>query len=82
MFICLREDLEPEEYEDTKNETIEQLKEFKESLDKMMGGDLSLVDELNGMQLVRYREIVFFVLPYCKTLLKYSRHQNWAILKD
>ena len=45
--------MEPEEYEETKNETIEQLKEFKESLDKMVGGDLSLVDELNGMQLVR-----------------------------
>ena len=52
MFI-FREDLEPEEYEDTKNETIEQLKEFKDSLDKMVGGDLSLIDELNGMQLVR-----------------------------
>lgn len=47
----LKGDLEPEEYEETKNETIEQLKEFKESLDKMVGGDLSLVDELNGMQL-------------------------------
>lgn len=47
----LRDDLEPEEYEETKKETIEQLKEFKESLDKMVGGDLSLVDELNGMQL-------------------------------
>ena len=47
--------MEPEEYEETKNETIDQLKEFKESLDKMVGGDLSLVDELNGMQLVRNR---------------------------
>ena len=56
--------MEPEEYEDTKNETIEQLKEFKESLDKMMGGDLSLVDELNGMQLVRYREIAFFCASF------------------
>lgn len=46
--------MEPEEYEETKNETIEQLKEFKESLDNMMEGNLSLVDELNGMQLVRY----------------------------
>ncbi|KAL4221494.1 hypothetical protein ACF0H5_019751 [Mactra antiquata] len=47
----LKEDLDADEYEDTKNDTIEQLKEFKESLDKMMGGDLSLVDELNSMQL-------------------------------
>ena len=50
-YFC-RDDLDAEEYEDTKNDTIEQLKEFKESLDKMMGGDLSLVDELNSMQLV------------------------------
>lgn len=46
-----REDLEEEEYEETKNETIDQLKEFKDSLDKMTKGNVSLVDELNGMQL-------------------------------
>ncbi|WAR13848.1 LZIC-like protein [Mya arenaria] len=46
-----KEDLDEDEYEETKSDTIEQLKEFKESLDKMMGGDLSLVDELNSMQL-------------------------------
>lgn len=51
--IINRDDLEEDEYEDTKNDTLEQLREFKESLDKMMGGDLSLVDELNSMQLVR-----------------------------
>lgn len=47
----LKDDLDPDEYEETKKETIEQLKEFKESLDKMVGGDLSLVDDLNSMQL-------------------------------
>ena len=52
-IIFSREDLDADEYEETKNETLEQLKEFKESLDRMVGGDLSLVDELNGMQLVR-----------------------------
>ncbi|XP_064598869.1 protein LZIC-like [Liolophura sinensis] len=46
-----REDLDADEYEETKGDTMEQLKEFKESLDKMMEGNLSLVDELNGMQL-------------------------------
>ena len=53
LFIFFyREDLEEDEYEETKNETIEQLKEFKDSLDKMTKGNVSLVDELNGMQLV------------------------------
>ena len=52
VYFYDREDLEDDEYEETKNETIEQLKEFKDSLDKMTKGNVSLVDELNGMQLV------------------------------
>lgn len=35
----------------TKQETMDQLTEFKESLDNMVGGNLSLVDQLSGMQL-------------------------------
>lgn len=46
-----RADLEPGEYEDTKAETLEQLKEFNESLVRMRGGDMTLVNELNRMQL-------------------------------
>lgn len=48
-----REDLDDDEYEETKKETLEQLKEFKVSLDKMLAGDMTLVDDLNSMQLVR-----------------------------
>ena len=48
-----REDLELAEYEETKRETLEQLKEFNESLNKMKGGDMTLINELNRMQLVR-----------------------------
>ena len=47
-----KEDLDADEYEETKNETLEQLKEFKTSLDKMLEGNMSLVDSLGGMQLV------------------------------
>lgn len=52
--FCLpsREDLEPEEYEETRNETLDQLKDFNESLTKMKGGNMSLVDDVNRMQLV------------------------------
>ncbi|EDO30486.1 predicted protein [Nematostella vectensis] len=46
-----RADLDDDEYEETKKETVEQLKEFKESLDKIIAGDMTLVDHLNGMQL-------------------------------
>lgn len=47
-----REDLDEEEYKETKNETLEQLKEFNDSLNKIISGDMTLVDELSGMQLV------------------------------
>lgn len=57
MFISLplcifREELEEEEYEETKKETLEQLHEINDSLKKIMTGDMTLVDELSGMQLV------------------------------
>ena len=48
----LRDDLEPDEYEETRSETLEQLKDFNESLNKMKGGNLSLVDDVNSLQLV------------------------------
>ena len=47
----LRDDLDDDEYEETKRETIEQLKEFNESLTRLQGGDMTLVNELNRMQL-------------------------------
>eukprot|EP00051_Salpingoeca_urceolata_P009598 m.116344 g.116344 ORF g.116344 m.116344 type:complete len:190 (+) comp16376_c0_seq5:1334-1903(+) len=46
-----REDLEDDEYEETKAETLDQLQEFKESLSKLAAGNMSLVDELGSMQL-------------------------------
>ncbi|XP_013884791.1 protein LZIC [Austrofundulus limnaeus] len=46
-----REELDEEEYEETKRETLEQLGEFNDSLKKIMTGDMTLVDELSGMQL-------------------------------
>ena len=48
---CTRDDLDADEYEETKTETLEQLKEFNDSLAKMKGGDMTLVNELNQMQL-------------------------------
>eukprot|EP00043_Microstomoeca_roanoka_P004323 m.48974 g.48974 ORF g.48974 m.48974 type:complete len:196 (-) comp12439_c2_seq1:93-680(-) len=45
------EELDDEEYEETKNETIEQLKEFQESLSNLTEGNVSLVDEIGAMQL-------------------------------
>lgn len=43
--------MDEDEYEETKSETLEQLKEFSDSLAKMKGGNMTLVNELNRMQL-------------------------------
>ena len=44
--------MEEEDYEETKAETVEQLKEFSESLSKMDTGNMTLVDDLGRMKLV------------------------------
>ncbi|XP_077168308.1 protein LZIC [Paroedura picta] len=46
-----RDELDADEYEETKKETLEQLSEFNDSLKKIMSGNMTLVDELSGMQL-------------------------------
>lgn len=52
VICCCRGDLEPEEYEETKNDTMEQLKELNESLNKLVKGDISLISALGTVQLV------------------------------
>ncbi|KAK6617442.1 hypothetical protein RUM43_014451 [Polyplax serrata] len=47
----VRDELEPSEYSSTKEETLEQLKEFNERLSKMKSGNMTLVDQLDHMQL-------------------------------
>eukprot|EP00762_Andalucia_godoyi_P000947 ANDGO_03838.mRNA.1 Protein LZIC len=47
----LKADLDDEEYEITKKETLEQMEDFQATLQKMISGDLSLIDELGGIQL-------------------------------
>ncbi|CAG2162735.1 unnamed protein product [Oppiella nova] len=44
-------DLDSDEYEETKRETLEQLEEFSQSLSAMKSGNMTLIDELNAMQL-------------------------------
>lgn len=43
--------MELNEYEETKQDTMEQLKELNESLEKMISGNMTLVNELGAMQL-------------------------------
>ncbi|KAK7071259.1 hypothetical protein SK128_008991 [Halocaridina rubra] len=44
-------DLDPDEFEEAQKDTIEQLKEFQASLSRMSSGDMTLVDNINAMQL-------------------------------
>ena len=44
--------MDEEEYEEMKKDTIDQLKEFSESLNKMKEGNMTLVDDISRWQLV------------------------------
>ena len=61
----LREDLDEEEYEETKEETLAQLKEFQDSLDKATSGNITLEDELSSLKLVSrsFSEFLFASSP-------------------
>ena len=61
VFVCDRDDLDDAEYTETRNDTLEQLREFGDSLSRMKEGNLSLVDDLNRIQLVsRLSRFYFF----------------------
>lgn len=53
LILTYRGDLDAEEYEETKNDTMEQLKELNDSLKKLVKGDISLISTLEAVQLVR-----------------------------
>lgn len=46
-----REDMSAEEYNETKQETLDQLKELNSALSKLKEGNLSLIDQVNSIQL-------------------------------
>ena len=71
-----RHELEPEEYNETKAETLESMREFQSSLSKLAAGDLSLTDYFTSIQLVYIirdnvsQLCIFFIISgliyYCK----------------
>ena len=81
-----REDLEPEEYQETKSETLEQMREFQSSLAKLAAGDLSLTDYFAAIQLVTHIIIIFmscFIKEIVNTLtftnnLEYTCSSEWS----
>ena len=50
-FKYLRNEMSLEEYNETKEETLEQFQELNTSLSNLKEGNLTLIDEVNGMQL-------------------------------
>ncbi|KAJ6221284.1 hypothetical protein RDWZM_007096 [Blomia tropicalis] len=46
-----KNDLDKDEYEDTKKETIEQMEDFNKYLVKLTSGNMTLVDQIGSMQL-------------------------------
>ncbi|KAG5346799.1 LZIC protein, partial [Acromyrmex charruanus] len=47
----VNETLDETDYQESKEDTMEQLREFNESLQRMISGNMTLVDELGTMQL-------------------------------
>jgi len=47
----MKDDLSEEEYESMKADNIQQLQEFKQSLNKLVAGNLTLISELDSVQL-------------------------------
>ena len=63
----LRAELEEDEYEDSKADTLQQLEEFKASLARMAAGDVTLVDDLECIRVRRFAsfgEIALGVLGF------------------
>ena len=57
--------MDDDEYEETKKETLEQLEEFNDSLNRMKQGNLSLVDDVNRIQLVNHITKCY-IYTFCK----------------
>ena len=58
--FCFREDLDADEYNETRQDTIEQLKEFQQKLSRFSEGNLSLVDQFGATQLVSLNQCLLF----------------------
>lgn len=63
-FLSNRNDLDPEEYEETKKETIDQLEEFSQSLSRIVSGNMTLIDDFSAMQLVCLFIVLFIIKLY------------------
>ncbi|XP_063227672.1 protein LZIC-like [Bacillus rossius redtenbacheri] len=46
-----KDDLDEAEYEETKQDTLDQLQEFNNTMSRMMSGDMTLIDHLGSVQL-------------------------------
>ena len=46
----MKDELDEAEYIQSRQETMDQLEEFEAALAKMMAGNMTLVDELSGIQ--------------------------------
>ena len=46
----MKDELDEAEYIQSRQETLDQLEEFEAALAKMMAGNMTLVDELSGIQ--------------------------------
>lgn len=74
LHMYVRDELDAAEYTETRSDTLEQLREFGDSLSRMKEGNLSLVDDLNRIQLVSWtcHSLKFSCLRHCSLFSRKS----------
>lgn len=60
LFVFFRNDLAPDEYESMKEDTVDQIKDFTVTLDRMNKGDITLNNKFSTMRAVNMNDTLQF----------------------
>ncbi|CAE7458153.1 lzic [Symbiodinium microadriaticum] len=74
----MRDDFDNEEYEEARRDTIQQMQEFEQSLSKMKDGNMTLVDEIGGMQLA-IQEAIRSAFKSPEVIKMFAKKENGAL---
>jgi hypothetical protein len=74
----MKDELDEAEYTSTRQETIDQLHEFEATLAKMMKGNMTLVDDLSGIQL-KIQAAIRSAFKSPEVIRMFSKKENGAL---
>mmetsp|Transcript_12244 Transcript_12244/g.18543 ORF Transcript_12244/g.18543 Transcript_12244/m.18543 type:complete len:191 (+) Transcript_12244:67-639(+) len=73
-----REDFDDDEYEESRQDTIQQMKEFEQSLMKMKEGNMTLVDEIGSVQLA-IQQAIRSAFKSPEVIKMFAKKENGAL---